>query len=246
MGNTTRPIRRHGFVIMQISPEAQSFSAKQNIANNVTNHRKAYISNQSEILTDIYQNDSNIVVWERNFSKTLSDSIAVFLLSNPAFQLSITLSPKNAVEVMHQYLGANEQYAELSENIAELVDMFAYLFALKQVGLRLASLDRAMCPKFHVDRVPCRLITTYVGIATQWLPHDCVDRSKLGMGSQGLSDSQSGIYQNQLDIQQLKEGDVALLKGELWDGNENAGLVHRSPMVNENENRLLLTLDFND
>jgi len=44
----------------------------------------------------------------------------------------------------------------------------------------------------------------------------------------------------------LNAGDVAFLKGEHWDGNENKGLVHRSPIVNENENRLLLTLDFSD
>ncbi|WP_428354217.1 DUF1826 domain-containing protein [Methyloprofundus sp.] len=36
----------------------------------------------------------------------------------------------------------------------------------------------------------------------------------------------------------------ALLKGERWEGNENAGLVHRSPAINEGERRLLLTLDF--
>jgi len=35
-----------------------------------------------------------------------------------------------------------------------------------------------------------------------------------------------------------------LLKGTLWDGNENMGLVHRSPVVPDNEKRLVLTLDF--
>jgi len=38
--------------------------------------------------------------------------------------------------------------------------------------------------------------------------------------------------------------DVALLKGELWEGNEKAGLVHRSPAVPADHRRLLLTLDF--
>lgn len=60
----------------------------------------------------------------------------------------------------------------------------------------------------------------------------------------GKPDSQSGLYKNQHDIQQLSCGDVALLKGELWEGNQNAGLVHRSPSVDQGQNRLLLTLDF--
>ncbi len=231
---------------MQTISEAQSFVVEQNISNNLSSDKQAYISHELEALTDIYQEDSNIVVWQRNFSQKFKNCITDFLESNPTFQLSIILSPTNAIDVIHKYLGGNDKYIELSENIAELVDMFAYLFSLNSVALRLASLDRAMCPKFHVDRVPCRLVTTYAGIATEWLPHNSVDRSKLGMGSQGKADDVSGLYKNEYDIQQLNQGDVALLKGELWEGNENAGLVHRSPIVNENENRLLLTLDFSD
>jgi len=105
-------------------------------------------------------------------------------------------------------------------------------------------LNKAMCPRFHVDQVPCRLVTTYHGVATQWLPNDLVDRSKLGRGSNGKPDSESGLYSHESDIEQLSSGDVALLKGERWSGNENAGLVHCSPVTSFNETRLLLTLDF--
>jgi hypothetical protein len=43
-------------------------------------------------------------------------------------------------------------------------------------------------------------------------------------------------------IQTLQAGDVALLKGENWQGNEGAGLVHRSP--SGQQGRLLLSLDW--
>ena len=76
------------------------------------------------------------------------------------------------------------------------------------------------------------------------IPHSCVDRTKLGAGSEGKSDDESGLFSQASDIQQLNEGDVALLKGEYWQGNEGAGLVHRSPMVPQDSLRLLLTLDF--
>jgi hypothetical protein len=101
-----------------------------------------------------------------------------------------------------------------------------------------------MCPRFHFDQVPCRLVTTYHGAATQWLPNYSVDRSKLGRGSNGQPDSASGLYSHEPDIKQLSSGDVALLKGERWSGNENSGLVHRSPVTSPDETRLLLTLDF--
>ena len=77
------------------------------------------------------------------------------------------------------------------------------------------------------------------------MPHDVVDRSKLGLGNGGKSDEESGIFSTKEDIKQLSSGDVALLKGEGWEGNEGAGLVHRSPSLASGGKRLLLTLDFN-
>ena len=101
-----------------------------------------------------------------------------------------------------------------------------------------------MCPRFHVDKVPCRLVTTYSGVATEWLPHHAVNRQQLGKVNHQAGDNGSGLYLDQQDIRSLCCGDVALLKGERWQGNENAGLVHRSPMLSSGNRRLLLTLDF--
>jgi hypothetical protein len=141
-------------------------------------------------------------------------------------------------------LGGSPEAEVLAEDIAHLVDMFCCLFDLKRGALRMTVLDRAMCPRFHVDRVPCRLVTTYQGIATEWLPHNVADRSKLGTGNMGKPDELSGLFEHISDIQQLKSGDVGLMKGELWHNNEGAGLIHRSPQVPNNTRRLVLTLDF--
>ena len=92
--------------------------------------------------------------------------------------------------------------------------MFCCLFDLKRVGLRLTTLHHAMCPRFHVDNIPYRLVTTYGGTGTQWLPHQVVDRRKLGTGNQGLSDDLSGLYKNGTTVEQLVCAHVALLKDE--------------------------------
>ncbi|MEG3766982.1 DUF1826 domain-containing protein [Alteromonas sp. 14N.309.X.WAT.G.H12] len=39
-------------------------------------------------------------------------------------------------------------------------------------GLRLAALNQAMCPMFHMDNIPVRRITTYTGPATQWVANE--------------------------------------------------------------------------
>ncbi len=207
--------------------------------------RSSVHSDNFDVLTEIYREEINIAIWQRELEHDVKASINDFLNTNPRFHKVITLPSKNLSSAIANSLG-KVSYAELNQDIAELVDMFSYLFDLKRVGFRLVALDKAMCPKFHVDKVPCRLICTYQGKATEWLPHSSVDRAKLGNGANGVADSESGLFRFGHDIQMLKSGHVALLKGESWYGNDNAGLVHRSPALSHNDNRLLLSLDFAD
>ena len=202
-------------------------------------------SNSAETLAEIYQDDINISIWQRTLSSDLLSAAQRILNLNYAVQFSASVAPCDVFDRLYGALGANTEAQIISEDVTEIVAMFCFLFELEQVGLRLTTLERAMCPKFHVDRVPCRLVTTYSGIATEWLSHQDVDREKLGIGSQGKNDEESGLYLDQRNVQQLTTGDVALLKGESWLGNEGCGLVHRSPNLSNQSKRLLLTLDFN-
>ena len=209
-----------------------------------TNYCNAALSDHASVLTDIYEEDINIAIWQRSLSNDLYSCVDKLLESHRNYSLTSIAEPET---IFNKLIDSENELANakpLCKNISELVEMFCMLFDLKQVGLRLTTLDRAMCPRFHVDWVPCRLVCTYNGVASEWLPHDKVDRSKLGDGNNGLADDESGIFKSRKDIKQLKTGDVALLKGERWAGNEGAGLVHRSPQVPAGTNRLLLTLDF--
>ena len=202
--------------------------------------------NHVDVLADIYQENTNIVVWKRSLTDKLLEASNIVLSTNPDLEISLVVSPQDTVSVLQGRLNSSKMIMILIEDIHRLVNMFCDLFDLKRVGLRLTSLKHAMCPRFHVDNVPCRLITTYQGIATEWLSHSDADRSKLGIGNEGKPDSQSGIYQDESDVQQLSQGDVALLKGEAWLGNEGKGLIHRSPQLYDQASRLILTIDFID
>ena len=182
------------------------------------------------VLGDIYQDLHNIAVWRRELSEDIVAGVDELLKSHTSLQLAMSVTPQNVLASVREALNGSPCAIGVSQDIAELVNMFSCLFDLEWVGLRLKALSDAMCPRFHVDRVPCRLVTTYQGVATQWLPHHLADRTKLGPGNNGLPDELSGVYQSVDDIQQLNSGDVALIKGELWEGNEGAGLVHRSPL----------------
>ncbi|MDC3032623.1 DUF1826 domain-containing protein [Litorivicinus sp.] len=199
---------------------------------------------EPEILTEIYQDAVNIAVWETEISPKLESAVKAVMASSPDLRLSEVISVKSAKSQLQEMLGADDASVELRNDVLELVDMFCCLFGLQRTGLRLAMLNRAMCPRFHVDHVPCRLLKTYTGIATQWIPHDVVDRTKLGVDRHNQTDEMSGLFQSETVIENLLSGQVALLKGERWEGNEGAGLVHRSPGLEKGERRLLLSLDF--
>ena len=210
----------------------------------LTLSRQSHTVTEASLLSDIYREDINLCVWQRTLEKTIQATIDTLIVSKPHLQLSLRVQPHTVLESLHREIETTTNISPLLQDITMLVDMFCFLFDLEEAGLRLTVLQEAMCPRFHVDRVPCRLITTYRGIATQWLPQDRVDRSKLGSGNQGLPDTASGIYQNPQHIESLNTGDVALLKGESWNENEGGGIVHRSPQPIHEERRLLMTLDF--
>lgn len=204
-------------------------------------------SDTHEVFTNIYRDDTNIAIWQRKLPGELALAADEVLKTGVRVQIAEAVTVESVHSTLCNALGESKAVKTLSDDITLLVDMFCYLFDLKEVGLRLTALDRAMCPRFHFDRIPCRLITTYHGVATEWLPHQVVDRSKLGAGNQGKSDEKSGLFESANDISQLSKGDVGLLKGEFWHDNEGAGLVHRSPVHTDDslsQSRLLLTLDF--
>jgi len=135
-------------------------------------------------------------------------------------------------------------YAAWWRDVARLSGTFCDLLEIERVGLRLRTLDKPMCPRFHVDNVPVRLVCTYGGGGTQWLPDETVERSKLGPGAEGLPDDESGLILDQDAIRALPAYAIGLLKGSRWAGNERHGIVHRSPgTTGDAPRRLLLTLD---
>ncbi len=159
--------------------------------------------------------------------------------NRPGLALSQTLEmEEERLPVLDGLLDAQQLpgQTDFLDDLGWLVEAFSCLTGARRIGLRLRVLDKPMCPRFHVDHVPLRLVTTYQGAASEWLDESGLDRRLLG-------GAQAEVVDEQL-IHSLSTGDVALLKGERWEGNEGAGLVHRSPRAEPGLARLLLTLDW--
>lgn len=190
-----------------------------------------------QILTQILEDDTNLAVWQRQLPAHISDfATMVASMGQPlAESLVLDLPEDETLPPLHGLAAGFRDlqgYEGFIADVSWLVGAFACLLGSRSVGLRLRTLEKAMCPRFHVDHVPVRLLTTYAGVGSQWLKEDAIDRRSL---------SQPCEPQN---VEQLCCGDVALLKGEKWHGNEGFGLIHRSPQPLPGERRLILSLDW--
>ena len=123
----------------------------------------------------------------------------------------------------------------LVEQIAEASEVMSELMGCDQVGIRLETLSAPMCPRFHVDHVPCRMLITLSGAGTEWIHNSDVDWAVFA----DLETSAPPLQAHK-EIQSLATGNWSLLKGGAWK-NGFKGVVHRSP--HSGADRLLLSLD---
>jgi hypothetical protein len=184
-------------------------------------------------LTDIFQPNVNIAIWQRRLESNVTDYAQYLMTDAPNLRARFIEEPQKVAEQLELKLPLTDNRQAFIDDVVLMVDMFSCLFDLQQVGLRIAVLRTAMCPNFHVDQVPCRLICTYAGAGTQWYPPEQVQR---------LSDGKISLLLQAVP-KNLHVGDVGILKGEAWEGNEGRGLVHCSPPASDITPRIVLTLD---
>ncbi len=189
---------------------------------------------EAGVLARIYQPDCNLAVWQRPLPSNITDYVARLHQASSRVSVRQLLLPQQVANALAEQLPDLPGRAALAKDVQQLAEMFACLFELKRVGVRLASLQTAMCPRFHTDRLPCRLVSTYSGPGTHWL--NTPQRNQLL--------EQGGAEPEQW--QQLAAGEVALMKGEGWQGQEGCGLWHRSPPVPTGYRRLFLSMDFGE
>ncbi|MBC3475987.1 MULTISPECIES: DUF1826 domain-containing protein [Pseudomonas] len=186
-------------------------------------------------LSDILLDGVNLAVWQRRLPVQVQDFASLLLgqgqLLADARVLEVNEDRPLQLSPLLPEAADLHGYEGFVADVYWLVSAFTCLVGARRVGLRVRILEGAMCPRFHVDHVPLRLLTTYAGPGSEWLPEGSIARDGLSLAHEPVD-----------KIQRLQAGEVAILKGEKWLGNEGAGLVHRSP--SSNERRLLLSLDW--
>ena len=127
-------------------------------------------------------------------------------------------------------LKSSDFYIQWVIDMAGVCNVFCEILATSTVGFCLAT-QRA-CQRYHIDNVPLRLLVTYYGKGTEWVPDSAVDR--LAYDS-GMPNDKILTTNNARKF--LNAWDIAIFRG----GPD--GLLHRTPDAALNTPSILLRLD---
>ena len=198
---------------------------------------KSVFSERLESFGDIYSKDIELVCVAHPQSSYI-DSLGREIL-NARQDLELQwIQSLDDLRIVDEFLPASidpEASKMLADQIKESCGMLNQTLDCKYVGVRLLTLDKPMCPRFHVDQIPCRLLITLSGGGTEWIANNDVDWK--------LFDDRTNLdapLKEKKKVNQFKAGEWSLLKGGTWQSQFN-GVVHRSPHIYEN--RLMLSLD---
>jgi len=118
----------------------------------------------------------------------------------------------------------------LVEDICACAQWLVDVSGCTRVSVRLEKMDDRMCPKFHVDSVPLRLLCTYHGAGTEWTDPNTA-----------YSINFEEPYDETL-VHHFPAGSIVI-----YGGSKSASglrpLWHRSPTVVQGDSRLLLCID---
>ena len=187
-----------------------------------------------EGLDQIQTPGTDLVIWHRTLPIQFQNWIeSLSSLNLP--QIRILLAPadlKSALDpILDNYgLPNNDMRDLMVDDISVLVQAFALVAQTEKVDVRLEHIDHDSCWRFHTDIVELRLLTTYLGVGTEWV-HP--------------THSENAIeHQRQYSgpLERLAPNEVAIFKGK--KASKTNGIVHRSPPIRHTGNsRLLLCLN---
>lgn len=198
------------------------------------------VASEPAVLQRIHEDAVNIAVWERAAPVPASDLGAV--LSTMRAEVRASGCVTAIMEHLHEvFADMDLEAGVLLNDIALLLEGFATTSMVKDLRLSFSAVNTNMCRRFHTDVNDMRLLCTYAGPGTLWLPNDAVNEKAIRSHDPHLP-----IERSPVDVQQVATGHVAIIKGALYPGDRVAACVHRSPTIEETgQQRLLLRIDTN-
>lgn len=201
-------------------------------------YANASIGSNVKVLQDILLESKNIVIHHRDTTMLQKEIDA---LVDPSFECRASGSVVEIEKELINYFNDNFPTVNLLlKDIRYLLNEFQNVTSAPSYRILLATVSSNMCKKFHTDINRLRMLCTYCGPGTMWLPDEHVSQNVL----RSTHSNQDEIT-DEVHIQQVQTGDVIILKGALFPDADP--ILHRSPSIEESGlKRLLLRIDINE
>ena len=189
-----------------------------------------------EKISEFSKQDYQLIEIERK-NMNNSDSFFREIMYEP-FRVIGKISKKNSSEDIKRILRdiiplssqTNFFYKTWVSDMSEICQIFCDTLNSKSVSFCLGT-ERG-CSRYHIDNVPMRLLVTYMGQGTEWLPNEIANRAAF---EEGLPDEK--IVKDSSKIKSIKTFNVAIFRGGA------TGLLHRTPDSALKNPSILLRLD---
>jgi hypothetical protein len=185
---------------------------------------------------DLYLNilDREIPFKSKEFFKNL--------ISEP-FEFNICIKKESAFEDIKYHLNkkllkrVQDQvfYYKWISDMSEVCILYSDI--IKKNSLSFSLKTSRGCKRYHIDNVPLRLLVTYYGKGTEWLPRDACNYSAYYNG-----ESNEKIIKIKNRSKFIKPWSIAVFKGQKSKGSTEA-ILHRTPNEALNKKSLLMCLD---
>ena len=189
-----------------------------------------------EKISEFSKQDYLLIEIERK-NMNNSDSFFREIMYEP-FRVIGKISKKNSSEDIKRILRdiiplssqTNFFYKTWVSDMSEICQIFCDTLNSKSISFCLGT-ERG-CSRYHIDNVPMRLLVTYMGQGTEWLPNEIANRVAF---EEGLPNEK--IVKDSSKIKSIKTFNVAIFRGGA------AGLLHRTPDSALKNPSILLRLD---
>lgn len=192
---------------------------------------EALLVEEADGLAAIHWPGTALVIWRRPIREpvaALVDRLAFAEL--PHLRLEAVAADRVGEALAAEFGARAPALGPLFADAADLARLYARVTGTATVRVRLEAIRDDACRRFHADRVRARLLCTYRGPATEWIPRAAVRRAEDGF----VADPDPTA------IRRLERFEVGLLAGALAP----VPCVHRSPPLSATgRDRLLLAVD---
>ena len=204
----------------------------------LTSFENSAIVKELSDLDIIHKEEKNIAIYERKIDEMENE---ISYLLNADSLLRFSGSKEDILKrLFEEFTTEAIEIKLLYNDIKQLLETFEKITSAQSFRLNLLTVNSNMCKRFHTDINDLRLLCTYSGQGTYWLPEEATNRNKHHEGEEN-----DKIVSKPNLIQQAGTGDVIILKGALYP--KASAAIHRSPSIEEsNEKRLLLRIDTNE